>query len=285
LLLDRLEFHDEVNIVNNSALNAEEPQPQGARLERERIHFNKIATRNFSRDLIMPVSNLRRYESPSADTPFPLEYAFHLLGNVRGKTIVDLGCGEGLNTVLLAALGAHVISVDISDQSLELTGKRAEANGVDKNVTLIHSNAMTIPVNDAYADGVLCAAILHHVDCIVTARQIRRILKPGGIASFLEPVTGTGWFSKFKSFIPKPEHVSDDERPLTPEQIRMISRCVGKPGRSRHFMVSTRLLARCGVHSFAVIKKSHELDAWLLRRFPFTRALASPVVWEARKER
>jgi len=271
--------------VNNPAVNAEERQTQGARLERERIHFNKIASRNFSRDLIMPVSNIRRYENPSVDTPFPLEYAFHLLGSVRGKTIVDVGCGEGLNTVILAALGAKVIAVDISDQSLELTGKRAEANGLDKNVTLIHSNAMTIPVNDGQADGVLCAAILHHVDCLVTARQIRRILKPGGIASFLEPVTGPGWLSKLKSFLPKPEQVTDDERPLTAEQIRMVSRCVGKAGRSRHFMVSTRILGRFGVHSFPVIKKSHELDAWLLRRFPFTRALASPMVWEARKER
>jgi SAM-dependent methyltransferase len=271
--------------VSNATINAEPAQTQGARIERERIHFNKIATRNFSRDLIMPLSNIRRYENPSADTPFPLEYAFHLLGKVRGKTIVDLGSGDGLNTVILAALGAKVISVDISDQNLELTARRVQANGIDQNVTLIQSDAMTIPVDDSQADGVLCVAILHHVDCIVTARQIRRILKPGGIASFLEPVTGPRWFSTFSRFCPKADNVSDDERPLTSEQVRLISRCVGKAGCSRHFGLFSRLLDRIGVQAFPVVKRSHELDAWLLRRFPFTRSSASPIAWEARKER
>ena len=271
--------------MSNPTLNVEDASSQGARLERERIHFNKIVSRNFSRDLIMPVSNIRRYENISADTPFPLEYAFHLLGKVRGKTIVDLGCGEGRNTVILAALGANVIAVDISDQSLEITGKRLQANGVDKNVTLIHSNAMTIPIDDSHADGVLCAAVLHHVDCIVTARQIRRILKPGGVASFQEPVTGPAWLVKLKSFVPAPDNVSDDERPLTTEQIRAVSRCVGKPGRSRYFSLSTRILNRVGIRSFPVVKKALEVDTWLLSHLPFTRALASPLVWEARKER
>lgn len=38
---------------------------------------------------------VERYVNPSSDTAFPLEYAFWLLGNVRGKTVLDLGCGSG----------------------------------------------------------------------------------------------------------------------------------------------------------------------------------------------
>jgi SAM-dependent methyltransferase len=254
------------------------------RLQRERVHFNKIAERHRAADLLMPASNIQRYDRPSEETPFPLEYAFALLGDLQSKVVVDLGCGEGLNTVILASLGAQVVSVDISDKSLELTGARAAANGVAKNVTLVHSDAATIPVQDSQADAVLCAAILHHVDCVATAWQIRRILKPGGTSVFLEPLAGPGWLGKLKSLLPKSEGVSEDERPLTLQQVDSVSRAVGRPGRRREFLLTTRVINRVGITSWPIVIKSHRLDAWTLRHAPIARALASPLVWEARKD-
>ncbi|HPL30401.1 MAG TPA: class I SAM-dependent methyltransferase, partial [Anaerolineae bacterium] len=41
-------------------------------------------------------------------------YALSLLGDVRGCTVIDLGCGRGSNSVLLAQRGAYVIACDIS---------------------------------------------------------------------------------------------------------------------------------------------------------------------------
>jgi len=268
--------------MSNEVTTPEAASPD--RLERERAHFNKIVERDVSTDLLMPPSNVRRYDRPPEDTPFPMEYAFCLLGDVRGKVVVDLGCGEGLNTVVLASLGAQVISVDISDRSLELTGARAAANGVARNVTLVHSDAATIPVQDGVADRVLCATVLHHVDCLATARQIRRILKPGALASFLEPVAGPEWLATFRSFLPKPEGVSRDERPLTMNQIDAVSRAVGRAGRRRQFLLLTRLLHRGGINVWPIVRRAHHMDAWILRRLSFAKAFASPAVWEARKE-
>src|ERR1051326_6699751 len=185
-----------------------------ARVEREREHYNNIAARVVSDALKMPWSNINRYRNPSETTEFPLEYAFYLLGDISRKTVMDLGCGQGLNTVILAALGANVISVDVSDKSLELTYRRAKANDVSSRVRLIRSDAAQIPLSDAEADAVLCAAILHHVDPIATAQQIRRILKPGGVAVFEEPMTGPEWFVRVKAFLPKNCAATDDERPL-----------------------------------------------------------------------
>ncbi len=45
---------------------------------------------------------VERYLNPPSDTAFPLEYAFWVLGDVRGKTVLDLGCGSGENIVPLA---------------------------------------------------------------------------------------------------------------------------------------------------------------------------------------
>jgi len=264
-------------------------RPEGAttvqsRLERERQHYNNRAERVSNDSLQMPAWNIERYRTPSATTEFPLEYAFHLMGNLEGKTVVDLGCGDGLNTVVLAALGAKVFSVDISDKSLEVTHQRTIANGVAHNVRLIHSDAARIPIDDALADRVLCAAILHHVDALAAANQIRRVLKSGGIAVFEEPMAGPDWLGPIKHWLPKNPEATEDEQPLTLDQVQAVSRQVGRHGRSRYFGLLSRITDRFHVRSIHNLRRIHRLDAGLLKTFTFASAFASPLVWEATRE-
>jgi len=269
--------------MNRAAVTHGEERFEG-RLERERIHFNRMAQRAAANSLWMPEENIDRYRTPPSTTPFPLEFAFHLMGPLENKTVLDLGCGNGLNTVILAALGARVISVDISDESLRLTEERAKVNKVNRSVTLVHSDAAGIPIDAESTDLVLCAAILHHVDCVATAKQIRRVLKPGGRAVFMEPLLGPALFGAIKRLLPKSEGVTDDERPLTHEQVADVSRSVGLHGRSRIFGLTMRGVSRLGIASWPVIKKSHQLDAWILRQFPVFDSLGSPIVWEATRQ-
>jgi SAM-dependent methyltransferase len=237
--------------------------------------------------LIMPEAAIRRYERPREDTVFPLEYAFHLLGDVEDRTIIDLGCGDGVNTVLLASLGARVLSVDISKKSLDLTGRRAAANKVDGRVTLLHSDAMAIPIEAGSIDAVLCTAVLHQVEPIKTARQIRRVLKPGGVAVFDETIVGPTPFGAIQHFFPRCEDMDTDadDTPLNLRKADAVCRAVGMPGRRREFWLTTRFVRRIGARTFSrAAKAAQRLDAAVLQRFPFTRKLASPLVWEARKE-
>jgi SAM-dependent methyltransferase len=207
----------------------------------------------------------------------PLEYAFQLLGDIRGKTVVDLGCGDGLNTVILASLGARVLSVDISDQRLELTGKRAIANGLGDNVILLHSDASALPIDASSTDAVFAAAILHDVDPIRIARQIRRVLKPGGVAVFKEPIAGSPRLAAIKNSIGK--------RALTLREVEGVCRAVGIAGRRRAFWLTTRFVCSLGASTFSPpAKAAQRLDAIVLRHFPFISKFASPLVWEARKE-
>jgi len=139
----------------------------------QRISYNG---RQVSLDpLVLSETEIQRYDRPRADTVIPREYAFHLLGNVIGRTIIDLGCGDGVNSVILASLGARVFSIDISKHSLDVTAQRAASNRVDNRVTLLHSDATAIPLEASSVDAVLCTALLHQVDPIQTARQIRRV--------------------------------------------------------------------------------------------------------------
>ena len=70
-------------------------------------------------------SNIARYMDPPAHTCFPLEYAFHLLGEARGKAVLELGCGSGENSHLLAHRGAcWAWTYPISDWSCETQSGR-----------------------------------------------------------------------------------------------------------------------------------------------------------------
>jgi ubiquinone/menaquinone biosynthesis C-methylase UbiE len=220
----------------------------------------------------LPVDEIRRYLHPRADTLFPREYAFYLLGDVEGRTILELGCGDGVNTVILASLGARVISVDISKQSLDHTCQRATANKVNDRVVLLHSDATAIPLDAASVDAILCSGLLHHVNPITTARQIRRVLRPGGCAVFDEAIAG-------------PAPFTEDESQFNALKVDAVCRAVGRHGRRREFWLTTRFISRMPARSFSsAAKAAQRLDAAVLQRFPFARKLASPMVWEAKKE-
>ena len=63
------------------------PDRDRAEIERSAAEARKTLLEPFDR------SNIERYLNPPADTAYALEYAYHLLGDVRGKTVLDLGCG------------------------------------------------------------------------------------------------------------------------------------------------------------------------------------------------
>jgi SAM-dependent methyltransferase len=69
-------------------------------------------------------------EGPSTDsvlygTALASEREFRLLGDVRGKRVLDLGCGTGQAAIALARQGATVIAVDASADQIEVARERA----------------------------------------------------------------------------------------------------------------------------------------------------------------
>jgi hypothetical protein len=202
-----------------------------------------------------------RYESPSASSVFPLEYAFYLLGSVHGQTVVVAGEVERFSVSVLSQLGARMICADIEDGKIILSP------------------------GDSTVDHVFCGPMLRDVDPVVTARQIRRILRPGGTAVFNERVDNEAVMRLKIAIQSEYNPPLELSRMLTLEQVHRVSRAVGMPGRSREFGLTTPLLAHMGFGpDSSVAKISQRADAALLRRWSFVRRFASQLVWEARKE-
>lgn len=115
-------------------------------------------------------------------------YSIEQLGNIKGKKVLDLGCGSGETSVYLALKGAEVQAVDISPEMIEITKKLAEKHGVKNNVSTDVGNleAMNFPENTY--DAVYGQDILHHLDFEIIFPKIHKTLKNGGIAVFSEPL-------------------------------------------------------------------------------------------------
>ena len=140
--------------------------------------------------------------------------AFEKLGDVRGKRVLDYGCGHGMAAVVLARAGASVTAFDLSPGYVNEARERARANRV--NVECIVADGEALPFPDATFDAVWGNAILHHLDLAKAGRELHRMLKPGGVAVFCEPWGGNPALAFARRYLPYPnKDRTPDERPLT----------------------------------------------------------------------
>jgi ubiquinone/menaquinone biosynthesis C-methylase UbiE len=222
--------------------------------------------------LRMSAWNLARYMNPGADTPFPLEYAFHLIGNVTGQTVLDYGCGNGENSLPLVKRGARVIGLDVSEDLLTLAKQRLELHGVGDRATFLAASAHDIPLPDHSVDAVMGIAILHHLDLELASREVLRVLKPGGIAIFQEPVRNSRLLKTLRAMIPyRSEEVSDYERPLTDAELRRFATGF-RDYQSRAFSLPFVNLAQVVPMLQRHIHAIYKIDGAILRRIRFLDA-------------
>jgi SAM-dependent methyltransferase len=103
------------------------------------------------------------------------------LGSGRGQTALDLGCGEGRHTILLARTGYEVTAFDLEPLALEKARAALRRSGLKAGYKA--GDALDPGFDDGAFDLVLDYGCFHHVvtrDWPRYRRQIARILKPGG---------------------------------------------------------------------------------------------------------
>ena len=109
-----------------------------------------------------------------------MPYTLERLGNVNGKKILDLGCGEGGYSRELAHKGAAVTSADCSEASVRYCKEQALKENLDIQHYIINSSCLDM-MNENSFDIVLCAMMLMDVeDLNGTMKEIYRVLKPDG---------------------------------------------------------------------------------------------------------
>ncbi len=138
------------------------------------------------------------------------------LGNLKGKRLLELGCGAGEASVFFALCGADVTATDISGGMLDVVRRVAQLHGTE--VSTEKALADEIPFADESFDVVYTANLLHHVDIPATLDEARRVLKPGGVFVSWDPLDHNPLINIYRRIATKVR--TDDEHPLTMADLR-----------------------------------------------------------------
>jgi len=112
--------------------------------------------------------------------PLRLDWLTTLAGGIAGKRIVDIGCGGGILAESMAAQGALVTGVDLSEKALKVAKLHQLETGVQLEYRLIAAEALAEEQPETY-DIVTCMEMLEHVpDPVSTLGACARLVKPGG---------------------------------------------------------------------------------------------------------
>jgi SAM-dependent methyltransferase len=244
--------------------------------QRDQVEIERSAAE--ARKAVLAPVDVDRYLDPPADTAYGLEYAFHLLGDVRGKTVLDLGCGTGENLVPLVKRGAEVIGIDISPELVELARERLGSYGL--TATLRDGSAYDTGLADESADVVFSMALLHHLDLPSARNEIYRILRPGGLFILREPVRFSSTLNVLRRLFPAPKaDISDFEHPMTRAEIATVTQGFTLVAQRSFRLPFIPLLQRFN----AMTGQLWKTDRWLLKHFPCLEHFATGKVMSLRK--
>jgi SAM-dependent methyltransferase len=226
---------------------------------------------------------IARYATPPATASFAWEYAFHLLGDASGQRVLDLGCGDGGCTALVASHGGRVAALDISMDLLAMATRRMFLDGYGEAVTPLCGSAHAVPLASESVDIVFGMALLHHVDLGLVAKEVHRVLRRGGRAIFTEPIRNSKVLAAVRGLIPyRQPDVSPFERPLRFDEISAFASHFESWEHREFDLPLMQLLRVCEANpAWEALASKHE--ARMLRRFPQLRRFASIMVFQVRK--
>lgn len=215
------------------------------------------------------------YDPPAFDAV--VRPAIEFLNGREGEFVLDLGCGEGKETLELALSSLRVVGIDLS--YLQLLRARELMHGRDRNtrVHLVQASAEALPFAADSFRLIYGKAILHHLDLDIASVEIGRILKHRGRGTFAEPLAHHPLFRLsrlfFRSLRTKHEH------PLSLRELERFGLAYHYPKIDTHFLISPcAYLFRLVPALEGVFLRVHALlskvDRALFRRFPVTRKVA-----------
>ncbi len=238
------------------------------RVERERRFHNRAAREGFRH---------RRLISRLARTFYDKEIVWasvwHDLGSLRGKLVLDYGCGAGGFSLELSRHGATAIGIDLSEELIFQA--QEQARELQRSPSFAVMDAHRLAFLDGSFDLVVGNAILHHLGLAEAYAEVARVLKRGGRAYFMEPLQGHPLIRLARAFTPAAR--SPDEQPLSLEDLQAAGQVFSKVEHEEFFFVAL-VAAPLSLLSYRLARGAtrllHRLDRLLMRSFPVCRRWA-----------
>lgn len=184
------------------------------------------------------------------------------------QRLLEFGCGMGATSVVFAKVGFHVTGIDISEGNCRVARKLAKQCNMEDRCEFHVMPGENLAFDDNTFDIVTGVDILHHVDIPKVLEQLHRVLKPGGVAIFKEPLGDTILerireckallkLAPRDSSLDNHVHITEDERKLNRDEINLI-RDTFEVQSERRFSVLQRF--------YRLLPRKHWNLVWKLQR-------------------
>jgi 2-polyprenyl-6-hydroxyphenyl methylase/3-demethylubiquinone-9 3-methyltransferase len=116
--------------------------------------------------------------------PLRVGWVERMAGGLAGKRVLDVGCGGGIFAEAIAALGAQVTGIDLSEKGIGVARLHQYESGMSVDYRLVAAETLALEMRGAF-DVVTCLELLEHVpEPASTVAACATLAKPGGLVVF-----------------------------------------------------------------------------------------------------
>lgn len=170
-------------------------------------HYDRLYSSINVAGIINKVRNLEKFmkEVTTTDTSWVGLYYNNFQEDLKGKKVLELGCGDCTNAAIMSALGAEVYANDISQKSGLIIDELNANYKFDAPIKFVNGDFLKSQLPDNYFDYVIGKAFVHHLTHeqeMQFAEKIIKILKPGGKVRFFEPAVNNKILDALRWIVP-----------------------------------------------------------------------------------
>lgn len=169
---------------------------QNENQEKNKIHYDRLYSGYDIKNILYWINNLDAFLDTvtTTETSWFAVYKNNFRNEIKGKRVLEMGCGDCTNAAIMAALGAEVYANDIADTS----GKIVEALNLNHKfetpIKFISGDFLNNKLEARSFDYIVGKAFLHHLEIPLEENflmETARLLKDDGEARFFEPAVNS----------------------------------------------------------------------------------------------
>lgn len=175
--------------------------------EKNRIHYEKLYADFPVKNILYWINHLNAFldTATKTETSWFALYQEGFREKLKGKKVLEMGCGDCTNAAVMAALGAEVFANDIATSSGEIIKKLNENFSFKYPIKFVEGDFLKNDLPSDNFDFVVGKAFLHHLTIPVEKlflKETARLLTVNGEARFFEPAVNSKLLDSLRWYIP-----------------------------------------------------------------------------------